>query len=113
MSMKPTIPLNQVYAMYEYYSQGHSAVQTARKFGISAPTVREAFRREGLHVRNHTHAMNLVHFIDRDETAAMFSDHKAGMSHDAIARKYHFTRRAIGYRFERLGYTKREVSDGA
>lgn len=105
--MSATVPTNIIYAMYDFYRNGHSSRETAHKFQVSNTTVRAAFRRMGLPVRNRTHALILRCGADRDETAAMYADYKAGMNKSQIGRKYGLTRTAIRYRFCQYGYTRK------
>ena len=106
----PRTPLNKVYAMYDYYRQGHSARDTAAKFGHSANTVCAAFRRAGLPVRTRLHGVILSKRLDPAETEAMYADFQAGMTKTRIGEKYLLSRTAVLYRFKKAGYAGRRTA---
>lgn len=93
-------PENVVIAMYDYYKTGHSIRSTAQHFGLSQSAVFKAFKRAGYHIRSRSHAGYLANNLS-EETKAMYQDYLSGMSHQAIAKKYQYSKSAIADRFKR------------
>lgn len=99
--MSVAATLNLIYVMHEYYRAGHSLRQTARRFGVTHPTVRTAFRRHGLPVRSRVHGL-IVRRNIRPETLQMYADYQAGMSFNEIGLKYHYSAQTVRKRFRML-----------